>query len=163
VFRIISSPLGDLELEASQGRLRALRFLRYDLFSMPSTEDTQGQGCPTDVEVLDVAQSQLDQWFNHKRRSFDLPLLPQGTPFMEAVWKALQDIPYGETRTYSEIALVVGKPRAVRAVGLANHRNPLPIIIPCHRVVGKNGSLTGYAGGLDIKQKLLTLEADRLF
>ena len=91
-------------------------------------------------------------------RSFDLPLDPRGTSFQRRVWAALTAIPWGETRTYAQIAAAVGSPRAVRAVGQANHRNPIPILIPCHRVVGADGTLTGYGGGLELKRKLLELE-----
>ena len=90
-----------------------------------------------------------------------LPLAPAGTPFQQRVWRALEAIPYGETRTYAQIAAAVGNPRAVRAVGGANHRNPLPVVIPCHRVIGADGSLTGYAGGLERKTLLLGLERTR--
>jgi methylated-DNA-[protein]-cysteine S-methyltransferase len=101
---------------------------------------------------------QIDEYFDKKRRIFNLPLAPHGTDFQIKVWKALQTIPYGETRSYGEIAAMIGNPKASRAVGMANNRNPIAIIIPCHRVIGHDGSLTGYAGGLKIKQKLLDLE-----
>ncbi len=104
------------------------------------------------------AFEELEEYFQGKRREFDLPLSPEGTEFQRRVWAALREIPYGETRSYSEIAEQVGNPKAVRAVGMANHRNPIAIMIPCHRVIGKNGSLTGYAGGLSLKEKLLKLE-----
>ena len=91
-------------------------------------------------------------------RKFDLPLAPQGTPFQRAVWQALQTIPYGRTLTYAQLAQQLDKPKAVRAVGAANGRNPIPVIIPCHRVIGADGSLTGYGGGLPIKETLLSLE-----
>jgi len=101
---------------------------------------------------------QLQEYFDGERTSFDLPLDVQGTPFQLAVWTELQNITFGETRTYGEIARQIGKAGAARAVGMANHENPVAIVIPCHRVVGSDGSLTGYAGGLDIKKKLLELE-----
>lgn len=104
------------------------------------------------------AFEELEEYFLGRRREFDLPLSPDGTEFQKKVWAALREIPYGETRSYSEIAGQVGNPKAVRAVGMANHRNPIAIMIPCHRVIGKNGSLTGYAGGLDLKERLLKLE-----
>lgn len=106
----------------------------------------------------DRAFEELEEYFLGRRREFDLPLSPDGTEFQKRVWAALREIPYGETRSYSEIAGQVGNPKAVRAVGMANHRNPIAIMIPCHRVIGKNGSLTGYAGGLDLKERLLKLE-----
>jgi methylated-DNA-[protein]-cysteine S-methyltransferase len=101
---------------------------------------------------------QLHQYFRGTRTVFDLKLAPKGTAFQKAVWEALAAIPYGQTRTYADIAKAIGRPRAVRAVGLANGRNPLPIVVPCHRVIGKDGSLVGYGGGLRIKQALLDLE-----
>ena len=101
---------------------------------------------------------QLDEYFNGNRKKFDLPLVLHGTDFQISVWKALQDIPYGKTRSYGEIAARIGSPKASRAVGMANNRNPIVIIVPCHRVLGHNGSLTGFAGGLDLKQGLLDLE-----
>jgi len=108
--------------------------------------------------LLQKASRQLDEYFNGKRTVFDLPLLPHGTDFQLKVWKALQTIPYGQTRSYGQIAAITGNPKASRAVGMANNRNPIAVIIPCHRVIGHDGSLTGYAGGLELKQKLLGLE-----
>lgn len=104
---------------------------------------------------------ELEEYFRGERRTFDLPLHPEGTEFQKKIWEALQEIPYGETRSYGEIAERVGNPKACRAVGMANNRNPIAIMIPCHRVIGKNGSLTGYAGGVDLKRKLLELESKR--
>ena len=101
---------------------------------------------------------QLSEYFSGVRAEFDIPLAPKGTPFQMLVWQELRRIPYGQTRTYGEIATAIGKPGAARAVGMACNRNPIWLLIPCHRVVGKNGSLTGYAGGLDMKQQLLKLE-----
>jgi methylated-DNA-[protein]-cysteine S-methyltransferase len=105
---------------------------------------------------------QLTQYLNGMRRDFDLPLNPRGTAFQHNVWMILQTIPYGQTRTYRQIAAEVGNPQAARAVGMANNRNPLPILIPCHRVIGADGSLTGYGGGLAIKRALLELERNAL-
>ena len=101
---------------------------------------------------------QLQEYFEGKRTSFDLPILPKGTPFQLAVWTRLLEIPYGEVRTYGQIAAEIGNSKSSRAVGQATNRNPLWIVIPCHRVIGKNHSLTGYAGGLDMKRRLLQLE-----
>ena len=109
--------------------------------------------------LLTEGKRQVLEYLAGKRRVFDLPLAPSGTEFYRSVWRALEEIPYGETRSYRDIAQAVGRPKAVRAVGQANHNNPIPIIIPCHRVVGANGSLTGYGGGLDMKKHLLRLEA----
>ena len=111
-----------------------------------------------EAPLLQKAHGQLTEYLAGERRRFELPLAPEGTPFEQAVWAQLLKIPYGETCTYGGIAARLGKPGASRAVGMANHRNPIGIIIPCHRVIGKDGSLTGYAGGLGIKERLLILE-----
>ncbi|AJG97162.1 cysteine methyltransferase [Clostridium beijerinckii] len=113
-----------------------------------------------ETELLRKAIKQLEEFFEGERNCFDLPLAPQGTEFQRKVWSALQEIPFGETRSYGEIAKIVGNEKAARAVGLANNKNPIPIIIPCHRVIGANGKLVGYAGGLNIKEKLLKIEKD---
>lgn len=110
------------------------------------------------TELLSMATIQLDEYFQGKRTVFSLPFKLTGTPFQLAVWKELQNIPYGQTTSYKEIAQKINKPKAYRAVGMANNKNPLPIIIPCHRVIGSNGKLTGYAGGLNFKNYLLQLE-----
>ena len=111
-------------------------------------------------KLADMAVLQLEEYFSGKRSSFSLPMAPAGTQFMQDVWQALVTIPYGEVRFYLDIAKAIGNPKACRAVGMANNRNPLPIIIPCHRVIGANGKLVGYAGGLDCKEKLLALEKE---
>ena len=111
-----------------------------------------------ETPLLEEAWAQLERYFTGELRQFSLPLAPAGTPFQQAVWRALEEIPYGETRSYGEIAGQVGRPKASRAVGAANHRNPIPIVIPCHRVIGAGGTLTGYGGGLDRKRLLLDLE-----
>ena len=108
---------------------------------------------------FDVARAQLNEYFENRRTDFDLPLAPRGTTFQQSVWSLLRDIPYGETRSYGQLANLLANRLAVRAVGLANGRNPISIIVPCHRVVGSNESLTGYAGGLERKRLLLDLEA----
>ena len=110
--------------------------------------------------LRDVAK-QLDEYLDGKRKEFDLPLKLHGTAFQRVVWNALLTIPYGETRSYGEIAKQIGNPRACRAVGMANHWNPIAIIVPCHRVIGANGSLTGFGGGLPLKQQLLDIEGKR--
>lgn len=112
-----------------------------------------------DTILLNETEKQLNEYFNKKRKKFDIPLNPQGTEFMKKVWKSLLEIPYGETRTYKQIAEKVGNPKASRAVGMTNHRNPIPIIIPCHRVIGSNGKLVGYGLGMDMKSFLLELES----
>ncbi len=110
------------------------------------------------TELLSMATIQLDEYFQGKRTTFSLPFKLTGTPFQLAVWKELQNIPYGQTTSYKEIAQKINKPKAYRAVGMANNKNPLPIIIPCHRVIGSNGKLIGYVGGLNLKNYLLELE-----
>ncbi len=116
-----------------------------------------GIGEGTDA-VLEQARVEMEQYFAGQRKDFTVGLAPRGTDFQQRVWKALQRIPYGQTRTYAEIAAQVGNPKAARAVGMANNCNPIGIIIPCHRVIGADGTLTGYAGGLHFKQFLLDLE-----
>ncbi len=111
-----------------------------------------------DTPLLKETEKQLLEYLEGKRKVFDVPLNPKGTKFMKEVWTALQEIPYGETKTYGQIAQRIGKPKAARAIGMANHRNPIPIIIPCHRVIGSNGKLVGYALGMEKKEFLLMLE-----
>lgn len=118
---------------------------------------------PSDIEsketdLLKEAGKQLQDYISGKRKEFELPLAPVGTNFQQRVWKALQEIPFGETRSYGEIAKSIGQPTAARAVGMANNKNPILIFIPCHRVIGANGSLVGYAGGLEVKKHLLAME-----
>jgi len=124
-----------------------------------------GEAEPVDRNIADKltdkAAKQLNEYFASKRKQFDLPLKPHGTNFQLAVWKALVEIPYGETRSYKDIAVAINNPKACRAVGLANNKNPVWIVIPCHRVIGSNGTLTGYGGGLKMKQRLLDLEKNR--
>ncbi|TWP34734.1 methylated-DNA--[protein]-cysteine S-methyltransferase [Leekyejoonella antrihumi] len=120
----------------------------------------EAHGAPTKVDALLAAmQTQLAEYFAGNRHEFDLPLHPVGTDFQQRVWSALLQIPYGDTWSYLQLAQFVGSPRGSRAVGLANGRNPIPVVIPCHRVVGSNGSLTGYGGGMQRKRTLLALEA----
>lgn len=120
------------------------------------THVLEGRAAPS--ELTNRTANELQEYLAGKRTAFDIPLAPAGTEFQRAVWKALQNIPYGQTRSYADIAAVVGNPKATRAVGSANNRNPIAVLIPCHRVVGANGKLTGYAGGLALKQRLLDLE-----
>jgi len=112
-----------------------------------------------ETPLLKNAAKQFEEYFNGKLKVFDLPIILKGTDFQIKVWKALQTIPYGETRSYGQLAAVTGNPRASRAVGMANNRNPIPIIVPCHRIIGHNGKLVGYAGGIELKEKLLYLES----
>ena len=118
----------------------------------------QAEGRRDDAPLLKRTQEEIWEYLDGRRKYFDLPICLLGTSFQQVVWQALRDIPYGETRTYGEVAAAIGRKGAARAVGMANHVNPLPIIVPCHRVIGANGKLTGYAGGLEIKRKLLELE-----
>lgn len=111
-----------------------------------------------ETKLLERAKQELVEYAEGRRKSFDLPLAAKGTEFQKKVWDALRSIPYGETRTYKQIAEQVGNPKGCRAVGMANNKNPIGIIVPCHRVIGSDGSLTGYAGGVDIKRRLLELE-----
>ena len=146
-FVMVQSPVGDLTLTEENGALTGLYFGRRSL------EGEEGL-----TALLERASRQLEEYFAGKRKQFDLPLSLRGTEFQRQVWAALRDIPYGETRSYGQIAQAIGRPKAVRAVGMANHRNPISIIVPCHRVVGADGSLTGYGGGLENKKFLLALE-----
>ncbi|MGG7165348.1 methylated-DNA--[protein]-cysteine S-methyltransferase [Clostridium ihumii] len=122
------------------------------------SEDTPKDINICETNILKEAGRQLQEYFSGVRTKFELPLNPKGTDFMKDVWSALEKIPYGETKTYGEIAKIIGRDKAYRAVGLANNKNPIPIFIPCHRVIGANGKLVGYAGGLNIKKQLLELE-----
>ncbi len=143
-----SSPLGTLRLEANSKALVGLYF--EDAATSPDQAGATG--------LLAQAVEQLDAYFAGQRKTFDLPLEMQGTDFQKAVWAGLLQIPYGQTWSYAQLAEHVGRPKAVRAVGLSNGRNPISILVPCHRVIGKNGSLTGYGGGLEKKRRLLQLE-----
>ncbi|MBC3796330.1 methylated-DNA--[protein]-cysteine S-methyltransferase [Acetobacterium tundrae] len=116
-----------------------------------------------ETSLLKKAHQELEEYLNGKRKSFDLPLSPEGTVFQQKVWKALQSIPYGEVCCYKDIAIAIGNGNASRAVGGANHNNPIAIFIPCHRVIGSSGALVGYAGGVDLKEKLLELEKNYNF
>ncbi|MCI7343630.1 MAG: methylated-DNA--[protein]-cysteine S-methyltransferase [Fusobacterium necrophorum] len=143
------SPVADLYLVEERGQLVEISFYQPEHREEMKEKRT---------ELLEEVERQLQEYFAGRLQHFDLPLHPQGTEFQKKVWKALMSIPYGETRSYGEIAKQIGNEKAVRAVGGANHVNPISIVIPCHRVIGKNGSLTGYGGGLKIKETLLTLE-----
>jgi len=138
--------------------------ISYIYFNDPHlTAELKDQGYVEEITpLIKNAQKQLDEYFGRKRRVFDLPLYPKGTDFQITVWKALQTIPYGETRTYSDIAVQIKNPKSYRAVGMANNSNPIVIVVPCHRVIGKDKSLTGYGGGLETKKYLLDLESGLL-
>lgn len=143
----IPTPFGTMALEGDT----ALTRLYLPNQGLPSQHL---QSCP----VLTLGASQLNEFFNGSRHDFDVPLAPMGTPFQQEVWTSLQTIPCGTTVTYGQLAMSMGRPQSARAVGNANNRNPLPIFIPCHRVIGAGGQLVGYAGGLPLKQQLLMLE-----
>ncbi len=151
-YTFVPGPIGSLLLAGSECALKVVRF--------PS--EREDRDAPSDWqqqdEVFRDAARQLAEYFDGARREFDLRLEPEATPFQAKVLAALGRIPYGETRSYSEVARDIGRPTAVRAVGAANARNPLPIVIPCHRVIGRDGSLTGFGGGLPTKRYLLDLE-----
>ena len=145
-----STPVGPLSIVASD---RAITQVSFGLSQSPI-----GVGNTVTAQAV----HELSEYFSGIRQQFQVPLAPQGTAFQQQVWAALLQIPYGKTCTYSDLAAKIGRPRAMRAVGMANHCNPLPIFIPCHRVIGKNGSLTGYAGGFASKRILLELEHTHL-
>lgn len=152
------TPLGTFVLVAEAGALVGLWPLDQARPPLDVGSATLRSLDETDDPVLRRAATELDEYLAGTRRSFDLPLAPRGTPFQLAVWHALEAIPYGATATYAQLAAAVGRPAAVRAVGQANGRNPIAVVVPCHRVVGADGSLTGYAGGTDRKAALLALE-----
>jgi methylated-DNA-[protein]-cysteine S-methyltransferase len=154
-FRSMSSPVGTLTLAGKDGRLMHLRMV-------DQTYEPSRDGWEPDDGVFSEAVEQLGAYFAGERTEFDLELDLVGTDFQRRVWEALLTIPYGETRSYGEIAKQIGAPGAFRAVGLANGHNPIGIIVPCHRVIGSNGSLTGYGGGIDRKRALLELEKSRI-
>jgi methylated-DNA-[protein]-cysteine S-methyltransferase len=158
-YDTMPSPVGELLLAAEDSGLTAIRFEqnrhgRDERAGWTHVADASGSS----VAVLADSRAQLVEYFAGERSSFDLPLDPRGTPFQRRVWTALRDIPFGETISYAELARRVGDPRAVRAVGGANGRNPLPLVVPCHRVIGADGSLTGFGGGIDRKRWLLQHE-----
>ncbi len=145
----LNTPIGRLRLVSDGDHLVRIDFEGHQ-------DGSAGE--EADDPLLEACAEQLRDYFAGKRQYFNLPLAPPGTPFQRAVWQALEEIPFGELRSYRDIAAAIGKPTATRAVGAANGRNPLPIVVPCHRVVGSDGSLTGFAGGLAIKRQLLILE-----
>lgn len=154
-YSYMDSPIGRLLLAGDKTTLKVLGF----------SSGNKARGADPEWERFDEpfrrAKKQLEEYFAGQRKVFELDVRPDATPFQSSVLEALVDIPYGETRTYGEIAESIGNPKAVRAVGGANGNNPIPIIIPCHRVIGSNGTLTGFGGGLDSKRFLLDLEASQ--
>jgi methylated-DNA-[protein]-cysteine S-methyltransferase len=147
----VATPVGELLVV---GDYQAVRFVRFPGESEPDRVWFEARAGP----VREAAR-QLEAYFARRRSAFELPLAPQGTPFQQRVWQELQKIPYGDTVSYGELAKRIGQPTASRAVGAANGANPIPIIIPCHRAVGADGSMTGFGGGIGVKRKLLALEA----
>ncbi len=154
-YQKFSSPIGWIHIVADDNSLRSITF---DC-NWESVNKTVDDIKPEHNAITKQTQFQLQEYLAGKRKKFDLPIRFRGTEFQQQTWQTLLSIPYGETRSYSEQAQLIGNPRAVRAVGRANGMNPIAIVVPCHRVIGKSGKLTGYAGGLDIKQFLLDLEA----
>jgi len=150
----LDTPIGELLLAGEEGALSMIGFPKGSMRREPEPHWIFNE------KPLAAACAQLNEYFAGSRKEFDLPLRLDGTEFQVSVLEALQDIPYGETTSYGEIAKRIGRPKAVRAVGAANGRNPIPIVVPCHRVIGSTGDLTGFGGGLDTKEALLRLEAE---
>lgn len=143
------TPVGDLWIGETGGAVTNVWFGESGVLTAVTRKETP---------LLQETVRQLREYLDGKRKAFDVPLAPMGTDFQRRVWDALLEIPYGETRTYGQIAAVIGNPNASRAVGLANNRNPIPIFIPCHRVIGSDGKLVGYGGGVEMKRQLLSIE-----
>lgn len=151
-FTYYDSPLGTVTLQANEQGLLGVWFETHT--TKPEDLGTQEDSFP----IFQSVKDQLDRYFAGEAVRFDVPIAAKGTPFQQSVWLALTTIPYGETWSYAQLADAIGNPKAVRAVGLANGKNPVSVIVPCHRVIGKNGKLTGYAGGVERKQRLLAIE-----
>jgi methylated-DNA-[protein]-cysteine S-methyltransferase len=150
----LDTPIGELLLAGEEGALSMIGFPKGSMRREPEADWIFNE------KPLANACTQLSEYFAGRRKEFDLPLKLNGTEFQVSVLEALQGIPYGQTTSYGEIARRIGRPKAVRAVGAANGRNPIPIVVPCHRVIGSTGDLTGFGGGLDTKEALLRLEAE---
>ena len=145
-----NTKIGEIAIEENGLAITRLYFVNKDLEKEVEIKE--------ETALMKKAIKEIKEYLEGKRNSFDLPLEPEGTEFQKMVWNVLREIPYGETRSYGEIAKLIGNEKASRAVGMANNKNPIMIIIPCHRVIGVNGKLVGYAGGLDVKEKLLNME-----
>ncbi|WP_321479943.1 methylated-DNA--[protein]-cysteine S-methyltransferase [uncultured Bacteroides sp.] len=143
-----NTPIGPLCICADEQAITKISFKKI----------IESESLEEETPIIKQAFEQLTEYFNGERKHFDLPLNPQGTVFQKKVWSVLQSIPYGETWSYKQVATAVGNAKASRAVGMANNRNPIPIVVPCHRVIGTNGALVGYAGGIEIKKSLLEVE-----
>lgn len=152
-------PIGHLRIIVSEKGIKNIHIIKQGQLETNELADIDSQTVePHQTDLLEKTKKQLSEYFAGMRKQFDLPLDIQGTEFQKQVWLLLMDIPYGQTASYQQIAELAGNPKAVRAVGMANNKNRIPLIIPCHRVIGKNGDLVGYAGGLDIKKWLLDHE-----
>ncbi|MEI9978535.1 MAG: methylated-DNA--[protein]-cysteine S-methyltransferase [Edaphobacter sp.] len=156
-YKLVDSPVGELKLVASDTGLVAILWENDDLRRVPLEDLAEAANHP----ILVQAEAELKDYFTGRKATFSLPLDIRGTSFQKQVWEALLGIPFGETRTYGDIARQLRNPAATRAVGAANGRNPISIVVPCHRVIGANGKLTGFAGGLEAKEHLLKLETSR--
>jgi O-6-methylguanine DNA methyltransferase len=141
--------IGRIQIEENGEAITKIDYVQRDIEENSEVKETV---------LLKEAFKQLNEYFEGKRNVFDLPLAPEGTEFQKKVWNALKEIPFGETKSYGEIAKIIGNEKASRAVGMANNKNPIMIVIPCHRVIGSNGKLVGYAGGIEVKEILLNLE-----
>lgn len=150
IFFYENTPLGRLCIGEEDG---CITRVTWDQIPADAVEE--------ETELIAQCKKELDAFFAGERKTFDLPLAPKGTEFQRKVWQTLQEIPYGETRTYKEIAGAAGSPKGFRAVGMANNKNPIAVLIPCHRVIGSSGKLVGYAGGVEKKAWLLALEQDK--
>jgi len=156
-YSLLETPIGTLLIAGDEQAVRRIDFPKDGKPGTPQPDWAESSRGP-----VGQAMKQLREYFAGKRADFDLPLAPEGTEFQRTVWRNLQDIPYGETISYGELAKRVGNPKASRSVGAANGQNPIPIVIPCHRVIGANGKLTGFGGGLPTKEALLALETKQL-
>lgn len=155
-YTTMKSPIGPLLLAGGEDGLRLVHFVSGRHPKSPQRDWAENKA------AFRAVIRQLEEYFDGKRKEFDVPLILEGTKFQLLVWRNLQKIPYGETVSYGQLARRIGRPEAARAVGLANGSNPIPIIIPCHRVIGSNGALTGFGGGLPVKKNLLALESRQL-
>lgn len=150
-FFNMDSPIGNLQIQVENQKVTEVEF-------RPKKHKTPSNCIPADRKIFELCQKQLTEYFNGKRTSFDLPVELRGTEFQKSVWNQLEKIPFGNTISYKDLAIQIGNPLSVRAVGAANGKNPVSIVIPCHRVIGSNGSLTGYGGGIERKEWLLEHE-----
>jgi methylated-DNA-[protein]-cysteine S-methyltransferase len=158
-YQKMDSPVGTIHIVAND---KAILTITFESCWKETKKELDGRLGDRGNEITAKAVNELTEYFAGKRKTFSLPLARKGTAFQMSAWKALERIPYGKTRTYLEQALSIKRPKAMRAVGLANSKNPFAIVVPCHRVIGASGKLTGYAGGLEIKRRLLALEGIRV-